>query len=61
MFKVNKKNNSLVSHTVRFDEKLYAELYAISIKKGISFNSLIIQCCQYALNNLEIEVTQDNT
>ena len=54
MFKVNKKTNKVtIPHTLRFDEKLYEELQKLASKEDVPFNTLIMQCCKYALDNLE--------
>ena len=56
MFKVNKKTNKVtIPHTLRFDESLYEELQALASKENVAFNTLIMQCCKYALDNLESE------
>lgn len=49
MFKVEKpKTTANISRTIRFPEELFVELTDISIKEDVSFNSLVLQCCQYA-------------
>lgn len=54
MFKIDsdlKKAN--VSRTIRFTEPLFEELNRLAVKNDISFNLLVLQCCKYALENLD--------
>ena len=54
MFKiVNDFKNANTPMTVRFTEKMFDELKRISKENKISFNLLILQCCQYAIDNME--------
>jgi predicted HicB family RNase H-like nuclease len=56
LFIIDKKNSKTpVAVTVRFDEDLHNQLQETASKEGISFNSLIFQCCRYALNDLPEE------
>jgi predicted HicB family RNase H-like nuclease len=50
-FIVKKEESS--SKTIRMPNALIEKLEDIASKKNISFNKLIIQCCQYAVDNLE--------
>lgn len=57
MFKINRGNaGANVARTIRFTETLYTELNRLSEQNMISFNELVLQCCQYALEHLD----QDN-
>lgn len=56
MFKVEK--TEFVNKTFRFPKDFYEELHIYASKNNISVNSLIIQCCKYALNN---SIDMDNT
>ena len=51
--------------TVRMPDELIKKLEEIANKEGISFNQLVIQCCEFALANLpkdnEIEDDAENT
>ena len=59
MFRVNKKTNKVtVSHSIRFDEDLYEELQILAAKENVAINTLVMQCCRYALDNLE-EAAED--
>ncbi len=54
MFKIdNQFANANVSRTIRFTEKIFEELNTASEKSGVSFNTLVLQCCRYALDNLQ--------
>lgn len=56
MFKVNKKLKSAdIPRTVRFTEPLFERLNQVAAANGISFNLLVLQCCNYALDNMEEE------
>ena len=41
------------SRTVRFPEALFERLCQLAQENGISFNFLVLQCCHYALTNME--------
>lgn len=50
MFKVeNKFKNSNISRTIRFTPELFDKLNQIAVTNGISFNLLVLQCCDYAI------------
>lgn len=49
----NQFDNLTVSHTIRFPEKLHEELSALAARHHISFNKLVLQCCRYAVDDLE--------
>lgn len=54
MFRIGKEfEPANISRTVRFTEKLYERLNQIASQNGISFNRLVILCCDYALENIE--------
>ena len=40
-----------VARTIRFTEGLFEKLNQIAYKNDISFNSLVLQCCKYALEH----------
>ncbi|MEE1056288.1 MAG: hypothetical protein UH239_03475 [Acutalibacteraceae bacterium] len=53
MFKINNEfKNANISRTVRFTESLFEQMNETANKNGISFNLLVLQCCKYALDNL---------
>jgi len=49
----NKFSNANIPRTVRFTEKLFEDINAIAESKNVSFNMLVLQCCDYALANLD--------
>ena len=51
MFKVEKQE--YINKTFRMPVELVKEMEVLAQSKGISLNQLVIQCCKYALNNLE--------
>ena len=51
MFVVKKPEAS--NKTIRMPNELIEELEKLSAEKDVSFNQLVIQCCQYALANLQ--------
>lgn len=56
MFKIdNSFSNANVSRTIRFTEQMLDELQQLAQDYEISFNALVLQCCQYALDNMETE------
>ena len=54
MFIIRKPENS--NKTIRMPNALIEQMEKIATQKGISFNQLVIQCCEYALNNLPSNV-----
>lgn len=50
MVEVKKSNNS--NKTIRMPEALIEELQTIADKNDISFNQLVVQCCEYALKHM---------
>ena len=51
MFQIKKTQSS--NKTVRMPDDLIEKLENIALKHEISFNQLVVQCCEYALENLE--------
>lgn len=51
MFEIDKKSSKAnVPVTVRFTEELYRDLKSIAEKERVSFNNLVLQCCEYAIS-----------
>lgn len=50
MFEIKKIQS--FNKTIRMPEDLIAELEKLANKNDISFNQLVVQCCEYALENL---------
>jgi len=42
-----------VSRTIRFTEQLFEDLNKAAATHGVSLNSLVLQCCRYALDQAE--------
>ena len=51
MFEIKKEE--MVNKTFRLPLKLVQEMQAVAQTKGVSLNNLVLQCCQYALKNLD--------
>lgn len=55
MFEIKKPTAS--NKTIRMPDVLIEKLERLAAQNDISFNQLVIQCCEYALENLK---TSDN-
>ena len=54
MFKIkNEFKNTITPRTIRFTEDMFEELNRIAANNDISFNLLVLQCCRYAIDNME--------
>ena len=53
MFIIKKPESS--NKTIRMPNELIDKLEKLAAGKDISFNQLVIQCCEYALNDLPKE------
>lgn len=53
MFRVQKEE--YVNKTFRIPVSLLQQLEVLAQKEGVSLNNLVIQCCQYALQDLADE------
>jgi len=52
MFEIKgKPSDANIPTTIRFTEKLFNELKNFSSENNVSFNYLVLQCCEYALSN----------
>ncbi len=61
MFKIeNEFKDANISRTVRFTETLFEKLNKVSAENGISFNLLVLQCCKYAMENMEPKIEDKN-
>ena len=49
MFTVKKVQNS--NKTIRMPDELIERLQTMADKNDISFNQLVVQCCEYALDH----------
>ena len=57
-FKINNKEEKIssINRTIRLKPETFERLTMLSEKNNISFNKLVNQCIEYALNNLDEEV-----
>ena len=54
MFKVkNDFKGANIPRTIRFTEDMFDELNKIATRNDVSFNLLVLQCCKYAIENIE--------
>lgn len=61
MFRIEKKfSKTNVPKTIRFTEELDTKLTALASGEHISFNELVLRCCQYALDEYEGNVDLEN-
>ena len=51
----NELSRANVSRNIRFTEKLFEQLGQIAQEHSISFNLLVLQCCRYALEHIDLE------
>ena len=51
MFEVKKPRNS--NKTIRMPDDFIQRLQKLADENDISFNQLVIQCCEYALEHME--------
>lgn len=50
MFEIQNQQKS--NKTIRMPDDLIERLQTIADQNNISFNQLVVQCCEYALNNM---------
>ena len=54
MFEIQKGMcGASLPRTVRFPEELFEYLSQLAQDNSVSFNSLVIQCCNYAVRNID--------
>ncbi len=46
------KKEEASNKTIRMPNTLISKLEKLALDKNISFNKLVIQCCEYAMDNL---------
>ena len=51
MFEIKKPSSS--NKTVRMPDSLIEKLDKLAAKSDISFNQLVIECCEYAISHLD--------
>ncbi|MFQ7292830.1 MAG: YlcI/YnfO family protein [Monoglobales bacterium] len=52
MFKV-RHTEETTNRTFRFPKSLLDKMSAIAQKENVSLNSFVVQCCEYAIDNLQ--------
>jgi len=54
-FKIDKDDGKIssINRTIRMKPEHYEMVTALSEETGVSFNKIINQCIEYALNNME--------
>ena len=52
MFIIKEKSDS-TNKTVRLPNDLIEKLETLANSKNLSFSGIVIQCCEYALNNIK--------
>lgn len=61
MFKIDKAfSKANVPKTIRFTEDLDAKLGNLAAGEKISFNELVLRCCQYALEEYDGDIDFEN-
>ncbi len=58
MFKIKKTEHT--NKTFRLPIELVEKMESLAQNKGVSLNNLVIQCCEYALENIE-QTEEDNS
>lgn len=53
MFEIKKPSAS--NKTIRMPDSLIEKLEILAGKNDISFNQLVIQCCEYAIEHLKVD------
>ncbi len=49
----NNFKNANLPGTIRFTEELFERLNKTAVLNRVSFNALVLQCCKYALDDME--------
>ena len=52
MFQV-KKGEETVNKTFRIPKPLFDKMSDIAQREGVSLNNFVLQCCEYAIDNLK--------
>lgn len=52
MFKVRKAEES-TNRTIRFPKSLLDKMSSAAQHESVSLNSFVVQCCEYAMNDLQ--------
>ena len=57
MFKIKKTEH--INKTFRLPVELVEKMEKLAQNRGISLNNLVVQCCEYALDNIENSDDED--
>ena len=57
MFKIKKTEHT--NKTFRLPVELVEKMEVLAQNKGVSLNNLVIQCCEYALENIDSTSDED--
>lgn len=57
MFKIKKTEH--INKTFRLPVELVEKMEKLAQNRGISLNNLVVQCCEYALDNIEHSDDED--
>ena len=57
MFKI--KKTEYINKTFRLPVELVEKMEILAQNRGISLNNLVVQCCEYALENIEHSDDED--
>lgn len=61
MFRIDKTfSRANIPKTIRFTEELDTNLAALAKGENISFNELVLRCCQYALDEYDGDIDIKN-
>lgn len=50
-FKIKKPTSS--NRTIRMPDTLIEKISQIATEQDVSFNQVVVQCCEYAIENME--------
>ena len=56
-FKINTKDEKIssISRTIRMKAETFDKINELNLKTGVSFNKIVNQCIEYALDSMEEE------
>jgi len=60
MFRL-RKTEETINKTFRYHKALIEKMSVIAQKEGISLNSFVVQCCEYAMEQLENPTSDENS
>ncbi|MDN6640951.1 MAG: hypothetical protein L0L10_09235 [Tetragenococcus sp.] len=60
-FRVKSEKNDSVNKTIRFPQDLNEQISQIAQQNDTTFTSVVLQACEYALNNMDDMDSMDDT